>query len=171
MKLLAGTWRPAGEEIGQRGKALREPGAGRAKLRLSRGLPLCLTLQRQPPEFSFGLDSRMIYWVTSHTGFWGKPRFGRSLTLPGASPYLRRGSLSRYPPSWLLCSVWRCAESSLGLTRPPAAASPLTSFCPSLYPPLWPLWPLCDASPETCVSRPPHPGHRAVERGTLTAIS
>jgi hypothetical protein len=38
---------------------------------------------------------------------------------------LSRGSLS----------VWRCAESSLGFTRPRAAASPLTSFAPSQFSP------------------------------------
>ena len=42
---------------------MREPGAGRAKLRLSRGLPLCLTLQRQPPQFLvWARFTPLIYW-------------------------------------------------------------------------------------------------------------
>jgi hypothetical protein len=123
-KLVAGTRRPAGEETGVLWDAMRgSPGAGRAKLRLSRGLPLCLTLQRQPPQFLvWARSTPMIYW-----GDVGRKGFAESPGSGGASPYLRRAS----PP------VWYAGVQNLRLvfTRPPAAASALTSFAPSQFPP------------------------------------
>jgi hypothetical protein len=41
----------------------------------------------------------------------GKPRFGRSLTLPGASPYLRRGS--RAPSGLIVITSFSRAETRL----------------------------------------------------------
>jgi hypothetical protein len=96
------------------------PGAGRAKLRLSRGLPLCLTLHRQPPEILVGARFiPMVYW-----GDVAREGFAES---PGSGIYLRRGS-----PGYAGVQNLRPV-----FTRPRAAASPLTSSA-------HPNFPLCD---------------------------
>jgi hypothetical protein len=87
---------------------------------LSRGLPLCLTLHRQPPEILvWARFMPMVYW-----GDVAREGFAES---PGSGIYLRRGS-----PGYAGVQNLRPV-----FTRPRAGASPLTSSA-------HPNFPLCD---------------------------
>jgi hypothetical protein len=106
------------------GRPTRSPGAGRAKLRLSRGFPLGPARKRHPPQILAWIISRrptksvafsryafffltsqwpLRSWSTQKTDLWGGDVVGegdaRSPGSGGASPYLRRGT-SRQPVSW-----------------------------------------------------------------------